>query len=158
MMDNNIEFDAKASLEEKRKSIKTFDDLIVFLRDVDNYNTGYGTAPMAIAQAALAVAWYFSSRFGITGFQAGFTMWDFITGWSKPSNKTGLRLVDYDDMLYPQYGFKFDKTIRKDTWKLIQEQAKNNLEEDSGFADTSVVNHWRSIVSGRVPFGYTIED
>ena len=30
-------------------------------------------------------------------------MWDFIIDWMYTSNQCGLRIVDYDDMLYPQY-------------------------------------------------------
>ena len=83
-----VEFEVKELLENERKNIKSFDDLVSFLQKVkDNYNTGYGTAPRAIAQAALATAWYLSSEFGITGFQAGFVMWDFITGWKYTNNK-----------------------------------------------------------------------
>ena len=116
--ENNIaeqianEFKIRDELVAKRKEIKTFDDLVVFLKDVnDNYGYGYGEAPRAMAQAALAVAWYLSSEFGITGFQAGFVMWDFIQGWTKTHNECGLKLVDYDDMLYPQYDYKFEKFV-----------------------------------------------
>ena len=73
----------------------------------ENCNYGYGQAPRAIAQAALATAWYLSSEFGITGFQASFVMWDFILDWQYRNNKCGLKMIDYDDMLYPQYEHKF---------------------------------------------------
>ena len=109
---DNREFEVKAQLENERKNIKSFDDLVSFLERVkDTCNTGYGTAPRAIAQAALATAWYLSSEFGITGFQAGFTMWDFIRDWNYSTNECGMKIVDYDTMLYPQYAYKFEKTI-----------------------------------------------
>ena len=75
MENENREFVVKEQLEKERKDIKSFDDLVAFLQRVkDNCNTGYGTAPRAIAQAALATAWFLSSDFGITGFQAGCVM------------------------------------------------------------------------------------
>ena len=152
------EFKIRDELAAKRKDIKTFDDLVAFLKDVrDNYGNGYGEAPRAMAQAALAVAWYLSSEFGITGFQAGFVMWDFIQGWTKTHNECGLKLVDYDDMLYPQYDYKFERTISSSVWENLQKQAKENLESNE-HASQNVITHWKSIVSGKVPFGYTVVD
>lgn len=156
--ENSREFEVKEQLEKERKDIKSFDDLIAFLQRVkDNCNTGYGTAPRSIAQAALATAWYLASDFGITGFQAGFVMWDFIRDWRYSGNKCGIKIVDYDNMLYPQYDYKFEKTISRDTFIALQEEAKKNLEE-SEYAHPDVIDHWKSIVDGEAPFGYVIED
>ena len=151
------EFELRDELREKRKNIKTFDDLTAFLKYVEeNCNCGYGEAPRAMAQASVAVAWYLANKFGITGFQAGFVMWDFICDWLYSNNKCGLKIVDYDDMLYPQYEDKFQKTISSYVWADLQKQAKQNL-EDSGYAHPNVIAHWQSIVDGNVPFGYEIE-
>lgn len=152
------EFEARAELVEKRKDIKSFEDLTAFLKDVkENYNYDYGVAPRSIAQAALAVAWYLASEFGITGFQAGFVMWDFIMDWNFRYNKTSLKIVDYDNMLYPQYEYKFEKTISRRVWDSLQKAAKENLEE-SEYAHPDVIAHWQSIVDGNIPFGYTVQD
>lgn len=152
------EFEAKEKLTNQRKEIKSFDDLVSFLKDIkDNYNFDYGVAPRAIAQAALATAWYFASDFGITGFQAGFVMWDFIKDWSFRGNECGLRIIDYDEMLYPQYDDKFDKYISSETFMAMQKQAKELL-NDEGYVHPAVVKHWKSIVNGEVPFGYTVKD
>lgn len=150
------EFEVKEQLEKERKNIKTMHDLVAFLLNVkDNYNTGYGTAPRAIAQAALATAWYLSSEFGITGFQAGFVMWDFIRDWQYSHNECGMKIVDYDNMLYPQYDYHFEKTISKDTWAALQKAAEKNL-KDREYAHPDVIKHWESIVNGKVPFGYVV--
>ena len=152
------EFELKAELEEKRKEIKTFDDLVKFLEYVkDNCNCGYGEAPRAAAQAALAAAWYICGEFGLTGFQAGFVMWDFIKGWLYDYNKCGLMLVDYDNMLYPQYADKFEKTITSDVFKALQKTAEENL-KNKEYCHPYVVKHWQSIVDGKVPFGYRVVD
>jgi hypothetical protein len=154
------EFEVKAQLENERKNIESFDDLVSFLERVKNTcNTGYGTAPRAIAQAALATAWYLSSEFGITGFQAGCTMWDFIRDWSFPTNECGMKIVNYDNMLYPQYADSFEKTISKDTFESLQRAAEKNLEKYNGeYTSSFVISHWRSIVDGNVPFGYIVKD
>lgn len=152
------EFVVRDELIEKRKNIKSFTGLVKFLKYVtENCNTGYGVAPRAIAQACLAVGYFLANKFGITGFQAGFVMWDFITGWHYTNNKCGLKITDYDDMLYPQYEYRFQKTISADTWKCLREQAKENL-KNSTYAHPRVIKHWQSIVDGKVPFGYTVED
>lgn len=155
---NENEFEAKETLEKERKNINSLDELINYIQNIkDNYNIGYGTAPRAIAQATLATAWYLSDVFGITGFQASCVMWDFIRDWSFSGNECGLKIVDYDNMLYPQYDYNFQKTISRDTFEALQEAAKKRLER-SEFAHSDVVKHWQSIVDGNVPFGYIIED
>lgn len=154
------EFVVRDELIEKREKIKTFDELVEFLQDVEkNYNYGYGVAPRAMAQASLAVAWYLADKFGITGFQAGFVMWDFIRGWNGFDNECGMKLVDYDKMLYPQYSGHFEKTIPSDVWYALQKKAKKGLEEaDSGITVSHEVRqHWQSIVDDHVPFGYTVK-
>jgi hypothetical protein len=150
------EFDLQAELVKKRAEIHSFDDLVKFLKDVeDNYNCGYGGAPRAIAQASLAVAWHLADVFGITGFQAGCTMWDFIRDWSYRGNQCGLKIVDYDNMLYPQYAHKYEKTISKEVWEALQKQAKENL-KDHTHAHPDVIAHWKSIAEGYIPFGYKL--
>lgn len=158
----HTEFDTKDELMEKRKGINSFKELTDFLKDIElNYNRGYGDTPRAIAQACLAVGWYLSRAFGITGFQASIVMWDFILGWQKTGNKTSLKLVDYDDMLYPQYSYKFERTMPKDTWEAIQKAAKELLNEahkTNHAVHPEVYCHWKSIASGNIPFGYGISD
>ena len=153
------EFEVRDKLKEERKNIDTFDDLINFLRNIqDNYNCGYGEAPRAIAQASLAVAWYLADEFGITGFQASFVMWDFIKDWLFSSNECGMHLVDYDLMLYPQYEDKFQKTIAPDTFDALQNKAKRLIETDGDNAHPAVIEHWKSIAAGKVPFGYVVKE
>lgn len=152
------EFVLRDELREKRANIKTFEELTAFLEYVEkNCNSGYGEAPRAMAQASLAVAWYLADKFGITGFQAGCVMWDFVCGWNYRNNECGLKITDYDDMLYPQYAYKFAKTIRSSVWTELQKEARKRLAE-RGSAHPAVVAHWQSIVDGVVPFGYTVSD
>ena len=140
---------------EEASKIDTIDGLASFVGHILNdYNHDYGTACHAVSACALAAAWVACEKEGLSGFQAGFVMWDFIKNWTKTGNECGLRLVDYDDMLYPQYEHKFDKVIDKITWHNIQEKAKENLNTDNGCG--SVRNHWKKIVDGEVPFGYRV--
>lgn len=159
------EFEAAKCVREMGRKISTPDDVKGLVEKVmKDFNYEYGVAPRSLAAALVSIACYMSEEMGLTGFQASFVMWDFIRGYMKTGNKCGMKLVDYDDMLYPQYGHKFDKKISKETWKEIQNQAKLNLEKYENekvygtYVSPSVANHWKSIVDGTVPFGFEVEE
>ena len=143
----------------KEAEKQTPDTLIEFINHMMNdYHHDYGTVCHAIAACAIAAAHAANNAGGgITGFQAGFVMWDFIRQWMYIGNKCGMRLVNYDDMLYPQYEGKFAKTITKDTWQAMQKQAREKLKDCSHCA-YEVVSHWEKIAEGIVPFGYIVID
>ena len=133
-------------------------DLPAFIEKMmHGYHHDYGTACHAVAACALAAAWATCSEEGLTGFQAGFVMWDFIRNWVFRGNECGLRLIDYDDMLYPQYADKYEKVISEATWEKIRKKAEENLAEHND-ANGNVVRHWKRIASGEVPFGYKVVD
>lgn len=96
------------------------------------------------------------ARGGITGFQAGYVMWNVIRHMNYESNKCGLRLQNMDDLLYPQYEYKFT-SISEETWDSVKREAQNCLLERE-YAHSDVVAHWKSIVDGNIPFGLRIED
>lgn len=131
---------------------------------LNDYCHSYGTICHAIAACALAAAWAanHSDQGCITGFQSGAVMWDFVRQWAYKNNKTALRIIDYDKMLYPQYKETFeDRTIYQSTWKALQNEAKRRINEiDSGeeSAADSVIAHWKNIVNGTIPFGYQIKN
>ena len=152
------EFEIRDKLISEREEIKSFEDLVAFLKEVREYNSDYGGAPRAIAQAALATAQWFADDFGITGFQACCVMWDFIYGLLYTNNECGLKIVDYDDMLYPQYEHKFEKTISPEIWSNIQKQADKKLKDNTKHVHPAVIAHWKSIVNGIVPFGYSVKE
>lgn len=137
---------------------QTIETLPSFLNHIlGDYKHDYGTICHALAAGSVATLWAMNNHknAGITGFQAGAVMWEFIRHWNRTNNKTGLRLVDFDNMLYPQYSDEFQKTISKDTWEHLQKEASKNISEN-GRAHIEVVAHWKQIVNGRVPFGYSI--
>ena len=123
---------------------------------MEDYEHDYGTICHALASGAIATMWAMNKepQGGITGFQAGAVMWQLIRGWNFKHNKTGMKLVDYDDLLYPQYEEKFEKIISKDTWEALQKEAKERIAGGSGSEE--VQQHWQSIVDGKIPFGYRL--
>lgn len=141
---------------------QTLETLPAFMNHVLNdYCHDYGTIVHAISACALAVARAAdkSEQGSITWFQASCVMWDFISQWSYSSNKCGLRIVDYDNMLYPQYEFKFsNKEISQSVWKSLQKQAEELLKAEKAYAHEKVIEHWQSIIGGNVPFGYKVKN
>jgi hypothetical protein len=142
----------------ERAKKMTLAELPAFLRNLtEEYQHDYGTICHAVAAGAVAAAWAVnnSPTGGITGFQSGAVMWDFIQAWQ--GVKGPARLTRYDDMLFPQNERTFC-TIPAAVWKYLQDEAGKKIAADDGHAHPNVRGHWESIVHGRVPFGYIIQD
>lgn len=111
----------------------TIDTLPNLINQMMDESLEYGSVCCAIAASALAAARSADKHKngGITGFQAGAVMWEFIRQWNYSSNKTGLRIIDYDKMLYTHNEDDFtQKTISSHVFKSLQKQAKQKLDED----------------------------
>ena len=120
--------------EEWHKEAKnmTMEKLPEFLRKLtEDYGHDYGTIVHALTAGAVGTMWAMdrTPRGGITGFQVGCIMWQFIREWNKSDNKCGMALLDYDNLLYPQYADKFEKTITSSMWEAVQKEAKSHIEE-----------------------------
>jgi hypothetical protein len=117
---------------EKKSREVTIDTLPSFLKELsEKYSHDYGTICHAVATAAIAAARAMdkSDQGGITGFQAGAIMWEFVRSWNYSGNKTGLKMVDYDNFLFPQYSDEFEKTLSPSVWGNLQKEAAKNIEE-----------------------------
>lgn len=150
-----------------KTEIKSEDDLKQFateiIKHLENTHDGsdlyeesvYGAGALGYASVQML-----SFVFGMTGFQMGCVMWELIKQLHLGRNKVGMMLLSYDDMLFPQYEYKF-KTLPKWAWESLQKEAKRLLEENknSSFpAHKDVVEHWKNIADGIIPFGYEIEE
>ena len=143
--------------EARNQTMKT---LPKFLKKLARFNHDYGTICHVLSAGAVGTAWALNStpQGGITGFQASMVMWMFVKHWYHKNNKCGLRIWDFDLLLYPQYGYRFDKTISPDTWADIQAEAKKRLEETEFPVHSDVKAHWESIVAGVVPHGFEVKE
>lgn len=141
----------------------TMDNLPAFLKKLsEGYIHDYGTICHAIAASAIAAAWSVerTPQGGITGFQAGAVMWEFIRHWQYSGKETlAASLQDYEHLLFPQYEYRFT-TVSKETWDYIQKLAQKNIDEHPNGENMSldVYKHWKSIVAGKVPFGLKIRE
>lgn len=145
------------------KEVKSPKDLAKFIEHLTtDYRHDYGTICHAIAAAAIAGAYTVehSPQGGITGFQSGCIFWEFYQAWMQEEGPA--RLQRMNDLLFPQMENKFT-TISPDTWKYVQEEARKYLAKDTTKEfnyppHPEVKAHWESIVSGRIPFGLTIQN
>ena len=145
----------------KEAKEQTLETLPEFMRKLaEDYEHDYGTICHAITAAAIGAAWAMnkSDEGGITGFQASAIMWEFIKHWYFSNNKLGLRLIDYDNILYPQYEGQFKNTITPEHWERIRKEAKNKLRESKGNTNSNVIAHWQSIVDGKLPFDFILKN
>lgn len=137
----------------------TLEELPKFINHlVNDYEHDYGTICHAMTAGAIATMYAMDKEDcgGITGFQASAIMWLFIRHWIKANNKVGLKLVDYDNLLWPGRRDMFDKVLEPSTFAKLQEAAKENLQKYK-HAHPAVIEHWQNIVDGFVPFGYRVK-
>ena len=127
------------------KNVPSVDD---FIETLGKYDHDYGTVCHAISAAAVAAAWRMTMDQGITGFQAGCIMWGFVQNWK--GIKSPLRLMDFSNMLYPQYYDDFQRVMDPSTWDWLQKKAAKSLAEGSNNG------HSMAIANGKVPFGWTV--
>ncbi len=160
MIDNVIKLDEETA-KDVIKSWKADlpESIDAFIQELHSkYEHDYGTVCHAMAAVAVQAARKFNDgpQGGITGFQAGAVMWEFIKEFMHLEGP--MKLVQYNDMLYPQYFSKFDQTISSDIWKNLQAKAMENLIKAGNNQSThpNVIAHWKSIVEGIVPFGYVV--
>lgn len=142
----------------KEQTLDTYED---FVEEILSYDHDYGTICHALTAIAIAMIWVVerAGNYGLTGFQGSCIMWEFIKNWSYTDNKTGLKLLDYDKLLYPQYEENFEKIITRDTWKALQNEAIEKLYSSRGSeVHHKVRDHWISIIRGEVPFGFKVKD
>lgn len=135
-------------------------DLQAFIKKVsEEYNHDYGTVCYAVAAIAYQSAMWAARNFGITGFQAGAVKWIFLRHWDDLGEYKPKKMVDYSNMLYPQYEDNFQNSITESTWKWLQEEAKKKIDALSPeeIVSQKVYDHWHSIVDGVVPFGYWVK-
>lgn len=93
--------------------------------------------------------------------EEGEIMWGLIRSMTKKEDSIYLRLIDYTGFLDPLCEEFTNPTIPKWAMDDIKVSAKAILvyaEENQHVLTPLVKNHLESIVAGKVPFGYTIEE
>lgn len=146
-----------------KRNIRTPDDLRDFAKELVGYvnpldgKDYYNYSGLAASALSLAAANLCACVFGLSGFQMGCVMWDIIDNILLSQHDVGMRLLNFNDMLYPQYEHRFEKTIDKETWEALRKKASETLAQSGDDMCDEVREHIRSIADGNIPFGYTVE-
>lgn len=146
-----------------KTEIHSVDDLAKFanelvehaksLKDGEDFYNDTSSIASSLSLAATSMCSYL---FGMTLFQMGYVMWTIIDKMVLEKHDVGMRLVNFNNMLYPQYKYRFEKTIDSELWASIQKKAAELIE--NGDIVGEVRKHLQSIVDGKVPFGYKVND
>src|SRR5690348_5848473 len=113
---------------EEEAEKQTLETLPEFLRHLtEDYGHDYGTICHAIVAGMMGTlnAIDNSKSGGITGFQANCICKILITKLMRI--KRAYQIIEFDNILFPQYKSHFDKTLRASLWKELQEKARECL-------------------------------
>lgn len=157
-MGSNIpsdEFALRDAWIEKARA-QTMESLPAFMEELAAHKHDYSSICYAVASAAVAAANALnrSPHGGITGFQAGAVWWEFLRGWDSSMRDKPLRLLRYENLLYPQYD-RDTLELTKETWAWLQAQARKYLAKTPQ-AHPNIIERWRSIERGEIPCGFRV--
>ena len=165
------ESDIHKTWMEEARAVKTVEDFTAFHHKLMNtYSHDYGTICHAVAALSIAgacLANHDPVMGGITGFQAGAVMWEWLSGWGTGPKNIG-RMLDFEQMLYPRYARRFN-FIGRENWEFLQKRAAELIAKDDTYTEESkgdygeplkaapaVRAHWESVARGEVPFGWSV--
>ena len=152
------ELQYRDEIYKKAQEVKNIDDLTKFIYEIAKHKNDYSTVVYACS-AAMFAAFNVVNRGpngGVTGFQAGCIGWECIGKFMMIEENAPCRLINYNEMLYPQYSANFEKTITVKTWDYLQNNAAKKIISDKN-AHQDVISHWHKIASGVIPFGYKLK-
>jgi len=134
------------------KEIDTLTSQAKFNNFVKKLTSGYehdfGTSLRALACIVNATIRFYGG--GLTNMQASFLMWQIIRTTFNKKDKLGLKMLEYEWLLYPQLLYRFDFVIDDDTHKKLIDLAKENLVKSPN-AVKEVKEHWEKLASGWLP-------
>ena len=118
----------------------------------NDYLHDYGTSARATAAAAFATANAFARYEGLTGFQWSFVAMDVLGQMLFPDNKLGFTVIDYDDLLYPQYEYRFtERKISAEGAEMLKQEARDRISSSDGMVHPDVMAWWKKLADGQFP-------
>jgi hypothetical protein len=85
---------------------KTIEELTEIITTLEKRQHNYGTCVYAMSIAATATFHYIAHKLGVTGFQASRADLDIL---KRTRGIERFRIVNYKDLLYPQYRDRFEE-------------------------------------------------
>lgn len=148
----------KQELYDKIKQVDSIDKFNSFYKEITNQPINEGNIVEMASAFILAAANTLVQKYPkmFTKDRSGEIMWNFIRSWLPEFSFSPLRMLIYEDLLYPQFARNF-KTISQDIFEWIQNTAKNHLERHKD-ASPDLKVHWQSIIDGQIPYGLILEE
>lgn len=128
---------------------QTEQELADLVRTLAEREHEYGTCVYAMSIAATAAFNYIANKLGVTGFQASCADLDIVRRTRRLTH--GFRIVNYENLLYPQYEGDLTVTPAKllkdpELRKRIAEEARKKLEENDE-PHPNVKAHWQKLAA-----------
>lgn len=128
---------------------KSETELMEYVKGLVDRPHDYGTCVYAMSMAATAAFYYVSHKLGVTGFQASCADMDILR--RTRNLKYGHRIIDYNDLLYPQYWDDertpiFQALMREPESRERFAGEARKLLDGNGNAATAVKEHWQRLV------------
>jgi hypothetical protein len=128
---------------------KTPEELQGYIDALVTRQHDYGTCVYAMSMSALAAFYYVSHVLGVTGFQASCADMDFLK--RSRGLKDGFRIVNYENMFFPQYcdndHFPTWKGIIDKDRQHFADGARKRLAEGKEHVHENVIAHWEWLAS-----------
>ena len=125
----------------------------------NDYLHDYGTSARATSAAVFATANAFARHEGLTGFQWSCVAMDVLGQMCFPDNKLGFAVIDYDDLLYPQYEYRFtERKISAEDAKQLKQEACRKIAESDGMVNPDVMAWWQKLANGQFPEWLMVEE
>lgn len=127
----------------------TIGELIDYIAELVEQEHDYGTCIYAMSMAAVAAFYYVSKRLGVTGLQASCADMDILR--RTRGLKHGFRIIDYGNLLYPQYcseeHFPSWETLIHQNAKVLKEEAEKILNQKGHILHPDVREHLEKLAN-----------
>jgi hypothetical protein len=134
--------------ESKVPYIKTESELVEYIGNLVDREHDYGTCVYAMSMAAVATYRYVGGKLGVTGCQASCADMDILR--RNRMMNSGFMLLNYENLLYPQYCnkeyFPGWETLIKNNREHLAQKAQEKLAEHSD-AHPDVIRHWKMLAN-----------
>jgi len=142
------DMDEKELREFKELWPKSEKALIRHIGELLNRPHDYGTCVYAVSLASIATFNYMARKLGITGFQSSCADLDILR---RNRNMEGFRIINYDDLLYPQYldseHFPSHVELIQENKEILKKKARELLKKSNEFVHPEVKSHWEYLAS-----------
>lgn len=131
------------------------DELAAYIESLVDRPHDYGTCVYAMSMAALAAFNHVAGRLGVTGFQASCADMDILRRNRRMEH--GFRILDYGNLLYPQYWtpehfpWAADLMDNPDVGPRIASAAREKLAAGQEHVAPNVRDHWRALAGRPYP-------